>query len=398
MLLEIPLNAAPVKFDIEIPASIIDDLRDRLRRTRWAPDFNNADWSYGVNGEYLKSITDYWANEFDWYAQERAMNRFDHFKVELDDVPVHYILKKGIGPSPIPIVLTHGWPWTFWDYRDLIEPLADPAAHGGSAADAFDVILPSLPGFGFSSPLQKGMNYWLTADLWHKLMTETLGYKKFSAHGGDWGALVTSQLSHKYASDLYGTHVTMPVWPGLFTQPRPYDLLGPILPTLSPEVAKQAIAVEQRVVSHITTQIIDPQTLAYGLHDSPVGMLAWLLERWRAWSDCGGDVESRFSRDAMLTNATIYWATQTFVTSARYYAEAVRQPWQPSHARSPAFEAPAGVSLMHNDRTALFPENSLTNYNMHRRFDRNSGGHFAAAEEPRAIVEDIRATFRDLRP
>jgi len=376
---------------------VIDDMRDRISRTRWAPDFNNDDWSYGVNGAYLKSIADYWANDFDWYAQERAMNRFDHFKVELDDVPVHYIFKKGVGPSPIPIVLTHGWPWTFWDYRELIEPLADPAAHGGSADDAFDVVLPSLPGFGFSSPIRKGMNYWLTADLWHKLMTETLGYKKFSAHGGDWGALVTSQLSHKYTEDLYGIHVTMPVWPGLFTHPRPYDLLGPILPSLQREVAKQAIAVEQRVVSHITTQIVDPQTLAYGLHDSPVGMLAWLLERWRAWSDCNDDVESRFSRDAMLTNATIYWATQTFVTSARYYAEAVRQPWQPSHARSPAFEAPAGVSLMRNDRTALFPENSLQNYNMHRRFDRNSGGHFAAAEEPAAIVEDIRSTFRDLR-
>lgn len=390
-------NPAPEKFEINVAAAVIDDLRDRLRRTRWAPDFNNQDWGYGVNGAYLKTLVDYWANDFDWSAQQAAMNKFDHYRVLIDGAPIHYIHKRGNGPAAIPIVLTHGWPWTFWDYRALIEPLSDPASFGGSADDAFDVIVPSLPGFGFSTPLRTGVNYWITADLWHKLMTEALGYKKFAAHGGDWGAVAAAQLSHKYAQSLYGIHVSMPVWPGLFTHPRPYDLLGPIMPSLSLDDAKKAIATEQKVVSHITTQMLDPQTLSYGLHDSPVGLLAWLLERWRAWSDCNGDVETRFSRDTMLTNATIYWATESFVTSARYYAEARLQPWAPSHNRTPAFEAPAGVSLMRGDQTALFPENSLGNYNMHKLFERKSGGHFAAAEEPAAIVEDIRATFRELR-
>ncbi|ARS28356.1 epoxide hydrolase family protein [Sphingomonas sp. KC8] len=387
----------PEKFEIKIDAQVLDDLRDRLRQTRWAPDFGNADWSYGVNAEYLKSLAGYWLAGFDWSQQERAINRFEHFRTSVDGIPIHFLKKRGAGPSPIPIILTHGWPWTFWDFRDVIEPLADPAAFGGSASDAFDVIVPSLPGFGFSVPLRTGVNYWQTADLWHKLMTETLGYARYAAHGGDWGALVTSQLSHKYAADLIGIHVSMPVWPGVFGQARPYDLLGPALPDIAAEDLPKAMAVEARVASHITTHLLDPQTLAYGLHDSPVGLLAWLLERWRAWSDCGGDVEKRFSRDAMLTNATIYWATESFVTTARFYAEAARQPWQPSHHRSPPFEAPAGVSLFRNDGTALFPDRSLSNYNLQFLRERSSGGHFAAAEEPAALVEDIRATFRGLR-
>ena len=385
------------KFVLSADGTMISDLRRRLADIRWAPDFNNSDWSYGVESVYLKSLVDHWANEFDWATQIDAMNAFDHFKVVINGVPIHYMYRQGVGPSPIPIVLTHGWPWTFWDFRDVIGPLTDPAAHGGDPADAFDVIVPSLPGFGYSAPLRTGVSYWQVADLWHRLMTEVLGYAKFAAHGGDWGAIITSQLSHKYAKDLYGIHVSMPVWPGLFTSSRPYDLLGQLLPTLSKAEAAEAIAVERRVVSHITTQIVDPQTLSYALHDSPVGMLAWLLERWRAWSDCGGDVETRFSRDAMLTNATLYWATESFVTSARFYAEAARQPWQASHARTPAFEAPAGVSLFGKDGTALFPEKSLANYNLHFRADYASGGHFAAAEEPAAIVEDIRSTFRTLR-
>lgn len=387
----------PERFEIKIDPQVLVDLHDRLRRTRWAPDFGNADWSYGVNADYLKSLVEYWLNGFDWAKQERAINRFEHFRAIIDGVSVHFLRKRGTGPSPIPIILTHGWPWTFWDFREVIEPLADPAAFGDDPADAFDVIVPSLPGFGFSVPLRTGLNYWRTADLWQKLMTETLGYTRYAAHGGDWGALVTSQLSHKYAADLIGIHVSMPVWPGVFGQARPYDLLGPALAGIPAGDLPQAMAVEARVASHITTHLLDPQTLAYGMHDSPVGLLAWLLERWRAWSDCGGDVETRFSRDAMLTNATIYWATESFVTTARFYAEAARQPWQPSHDRLPPFEAPAGVSLFRKDGTALFPDRSLANYNLHLLSERPSGGHFAAAEEPVALVEDIRATFRELR-
>lgn len=388
----------PEPFTISIDDHVIADLRDRLTRARWARDFGNDDWRYGTNGAYLRSLADYWAHEYDWPRHQQEMNRYEHFRVRIDGAPIHYLFRGGTGPNPIPLVLTHGWPWTFWDFRKLIEPLADPAAHGGDPADAFDVIVPSLPGFGFSTPLtQTGINYWRTADLWHKLMTQVLRYPKFAAHGGDWGAVIAAQLSHKYADDLYGIHVSMPVWPGAFATERAYDLLGPILPTLPPEAVPGAIAVERRIASHVTTHMLDPQTLAYAMHDSPVGMLAWLLERWRAWSDCGGNVETRFSRDEMLTNATIYWATESFGTSARFYAEAAREPWQPSHDRKPAFEAPAGITIFRNDPTTLFPEVSAQNYNLHRLVTRDTGGHFAAPEEPAAIVEDIRATFRTLR-
>ncbi|MCG3170099.1 MAG: hypothetical protein CALGDGBN_01636 [Pseudomonadales bacterium] len=392
------MTAAPGKFRIDIDDAVIADLRERLQRARWAADFGNEDWSYGANGASLRALVEYWADGFDWAAQQRDMNRFEHYRVTIDGVPIHYLLKRGVGAAPIPIVLTHGWPWTFWDYRELIEPLADPAAHGGDPADAFDVIVPSLPGFGFSTPLrQTGVNYWKTADLWHELMTGVLGYPKFAAHGGDWGALVTSQLSHKYAKDLYGIHVSMPIWPGVFASERPCDLLGPMLPTLPAELLPQAIAWERGVLCHITVHMLDPQSLAFAMHDSPVGMLAWLLVRLRAWSDCNGDVESRFSRDAILTKATLYWATESFGSSIRFYAEAARRPWQPSHSRTPAFEAPAGISIFRKDPTLLLPESSVANYRLHHLATHESGGHFAAAEEPLALIDDIRATFRSLR-
>ena len=373
-------------------------MKARLRSARWPADLGNENWSYGVNARYLRELVTYWAEDFDWRNQEQLINRYEQFRVDIDGVPIHFLRRKAKSPTAIPLILTHGWPWTFWDFRYVIDALADPASHGGVEDDAFDVIVPSLPGFGFSTPLNTtGMNFWRTADLWHRLMTETLGYKKYAAHGGDWGAMVTSQLAHKYAEHLIGIHVSAPMRLDVFGSARPWDLLGPYMAQLSDEQAQQAIAVERRLASHVTTHILDPQTLAYGLHDSPVGLLAWLLERRRAWSDCGGDVESRFSRDDLLTCASIYWLTESFVTSARFYAEAARHPWVPIHGRTPLFEAPAGVSLFANDGAGLFGAAMLANYNLHHLAEHSSGGHFAAAEEPAAIITDIRDTFRSLR-
>lgn len=388
----------PQPFAINIEQAALDDLRDRLRRTRWPADVDNSDWGYGVNAEYLKPLVEYWAEGYDWRAQEREMNHYPHFRVTLDEVPIHFLRAPGKGPRPIPLILTHGWPWTFWDYRDVIGPLSDPAAHGGDPADAFEVIVPSLPGFGFSTPLlRSGINWWRTADLWQKLMTQVLGFPKYAAHGGDWGAMVTSQLGHKYAASLYGIQVSAPMTLSAFAGPRPYDLLGGALEQMPAELAGQAVAVDRRLASHVTTHMLDPQTLAYALHDSPVGQLAWLLERRRAWSDCGGDVERSFSRDDLLTSATLYWITQSFVSSARFYAEAARHPWQPSHDREPVIEAPSGVSLFRGDGAALFGDAMLPNYNLQLSREHQHGGHFAPAEAPGAVVSDIRDTFRALR-
>ncbi|MCB2063539.1 MAG: alpha/beta fold hydrolase [Novosphingobium sp.] len=381
-----------------IPEAILTDLQRRLENVRWAPEVGNADWRYGVNGDYLKDLAAYWRDHFDWRAQEAEINRFDHFRTEIDGVPIHFIRQAGEGPAPIPLILSHGWPWTFWDLRHVIGPLSRPEEFGGDPRDAFDVIVPSLPGFGFSGPPgEAGMNFWRNADLWHRLMTEVLGYPRYGAQGGDWGALVTTQLGHKYADSLIGIHLTNALPLDKFNSERNWDLnANAVLPD-APEARAAAIARQRKFASHVAVHVIDPQTLAWMAQDSPVGLLAWLLERRRAWSDCGGDIESRFTRDELLVNATIYWATETFASSVRYYADTANYPWSPSHDRSPVVETPTGISFMVPDSGPGPSDAHRAYYNLVYSREHHSGGHFAPAEEPQKIVEDIRATFRPLR-
>ncbi|HTT76677.1 MAG TPA: epoxide hydrolase, partial [Candidatus Binataceae bacterium] len=215
------------RFVISVPDETLRDLRERLGRTRLAPDFANANWEYGTKYEYLRELLDYWREQYDWRKHERAINSFANYKTEIDGIPIHFIQEPGKGPKPVPLILSHGWPWTFWDFNKVIRPLSDPAAFGGDPADAFDVIVPSLPGYGFSTPLTKtGINYWNTADLWVKLMRGELGYDRFAAQGGDWGALITAQLGHKYAQHLIGVHLNLMAPLGFFGEddvPKPED-------------------------------------------------------------------------------------------------------------------------------------------------------------------------------
>ena len=387
-------------FRVEVAEVALDDLRHRLKSTRWPDDFANDDWLYGTNATYLRELVDYWIDGYDWRRREREINEFDHYRVDIEGSPIHFIREPGQGPKPIPLILTHGWPWTFWDLNKIIRPLADPASFGADRDDAFEVIVPSLPGFGFSTPLlQPGINFWRTADMWHSLMTQTLGFERFGAQGGDWGALVTAQLGHKYAASLIGIHLTNLVPLTLFNHQRPWDITaGAMVSNELPEAEQQMqLAQQRRIASHVAVQVLDPQTLAYGLHDSPVGLLAWLVERRFTWGDCNGDVESRFSKDHLLTTAMLYWVTNSFVTSARYYAEAAHNPWRPSHDRSPVVEVPAGATYLGNDvgRGAI-PE---VREDFDLRYERShpSGGHFAPAEEPEVVINDIRETFRPLR-
>ncbi len=386
-------------FRIEIPEAKLDDLRERLHRTRWAPDFANEDWRYGTQGRYLRELVGYWLEGYDWRAQERAMNAYPHFRARIDGIPIHFMHVRGRGPRPIPLVLTHGWPWTFWDFQRVIGPLSDPGAHGGDPADAFDLVVPSLPGFGFSTPLETpGINWWRTADLWVSLLRDVLGYQRFAAHGGDWGTLVTMQLGHKYAEHLIGVHLvgafTLPVFQG----DRPWSL-GDVVAELAPDPALRArtVAWEKRFASHVAVHQLDPQTLAFAMHDSPVGLCSWILERRRAWSDCGGDVESRFSKDDLLTTMMIYWLTESFGSAIRYYYEAVANPWRPSHAKTPVVSAPTGISLFEADRAPGPTDWTAEFYDRRLLRIHPSGGHFAPAEEPAAVIEDIRDTFRPLR-
>jgi microsomal epoxide hydrolase len=319
--------------------------------------------------------------------------------------------RPGVGPDPVPLILTHGWPWTFWHWSRVIDPLADPGAHGGDPADAFDVIVPSFPGFGFSTPLpgNPDMNFWKVADLWHTLMTGTLGYDRYGAGGCDVGALVTGQLGHKYAGELYAIHIGSGQKLTLFNGDRAWDLSGgrPIPSGLPAEVHAQIVALEKRFAVHLAAQVLAPSTLAYGLADSPAGMLAWILERWVNWSDNGGDVETVFTKDDLCTHATIYWVTNSIETSIRTYANNNRHPWTPSHDRQPAIEAPCGITFVGYEnppgvstdrRVQHFLESDRAGWYNHVNLNAHDhGGHFIPWEIPNHWVDDLRRTFRDRR-
>lgn len=399
-------------FVINLPDDVLTDLRSRLDATRWSIDLDNEDESYGISTRYLKGLVEYWINGFDWRAAERAINAFTHHRVDVDGVPVHFIREPGNGPNPIPIILSHGWPWTFWDWSKVIRPLADPATFGGDPADAFDVIVPSLVGFGFSTPSGRGdMNFWKMAELWHSLMTGTLGYARYAAGGGDYGALVTSQLGHKYADHLYGIHLSHTIPLRVFQSERPWDVTeGRLVPEgASDELRAQILLYQRTYASHVAVHMLDAQTLTHALNDSPVGMLAWVLQRWKKWSDKRGDFDAVFPRDHILTNATIFWANQAIGSSIRSYANANRPPWRPSHERTLMIEAPAGFTFLTGDasppgvdvdnRVDAFMNGSTGSmYNTIYAKAHEKGGHFVPWENPEAVIADIRATFRPLRP
>ncbi|MEV6283680.1 epoxide hydrolase family protein [Kribbella sp. NPDC051770] len=402
-----PLDPTPIHVSDEVLA----DLRARLRATKWPLDAGNEDGHYGVRRTDLQELVAYWADGFDWRASESAINAFPNYRVDVGGVPVHFLRKAGVGPRPVPLILSHGWPWTFWHFAKVIDRLADPAAYGGDPADAFDVIVPSLPGFGFSTPLaQPDLNFWKIADVWHSLMTEVLGYSRYAAAGNDVGALVTGQLGHKYADELLGIHIGSALKLDFFNGERAWDITGgrPVPEGLSPEVRARLLEVEKRFAVHLSAHMLAPTTLAFGLSDSPAGLLAWLLERWDKWSDDDGDVLTVFSPDELLTHATIFWAGDAIETSIRTYANNNRYPWAPSHDRQPVVEAPTGItfvdyenppgvgsaserieSLLASDRAGRYNHTSIT---CHPR-----GGHFIPWEIPEEWTDDVRRTFRTLR-
>jgi pimeloyl-ACP methyl ester carboxylesterase len=381
-------------FEISIPEDTLDDLVGRLRRTRFAEDFGNEDWSFGVPGSYLRALVEHWVSQFEWRAQEAAMNQFAHYRADLDGVPIHFVHERGHGPAPMPLILTHGWPWTFWDYGQLIGPLANPEAFGGDPGDAFDVIVPSLPGTAFSSPLTvTGIGVLGTADLWLKLMRDTLGYDRFAAAGGDSGAFVTARLGHTYPHAIIGIHLNFPATATMAA-------LGSIRPEdYSPEEMQYSAGSPRSrgTAAHMAVHVDDPQTLAWAMNDSPAGLAAWMVERRRNWSDCEGDVERRFSKDQLLTSVSLYWLTGTFHTSVRFYAESFRTPWPLAHDRLPPIEAPTAVAVFPGELLRVPRRFMQRQANLMRWTVMPRGGHFAPAEEPQLMVEDIRAFFRDLR-
>jgi pimeloyl-ACP methyl ester carboxylesterase len=381
-------------FKIDIPQADLDDLRERLKRTRWPKEIgDNANWQAGANLGYMRELTDYWLNAYDWRAQEAAMNAFPQFRTIIDDVPIHFIHVRGKGPNPMPLVINHGWPWTFWDMRKIIGPLTDPAAYGGDPADAFDVVAPSLPGFAFSSPLEKpGVFFTPTADLWVKLMGN-LGYDRFATQGGDIGSVVSTMLGHRYPEKIIGVHLHL-----LLAISPPYPTPEDFTPEEVPWGKRTAqFLADGSGYMHI--QRTRPMTISYAMHDSPVGLAAWLVEKRRAWADTGGDIESVFDKDDLITTAMLYWLTETYESSARHYYEGHSGQIAAGfvHDRVPVVEAPTGVMQFEGD-VILQPRKwaeryyNLKSWNVEKR-----GGHFAPMEAPEPLVADIRQFFRTLR-
>ena len=403
-------------FTVAVPDEDIADLKRRLEHTRFPADFANDDWRFGMNRDYLESFLRSWRDDYDWRETEARINAFANFKVDFDGVPVHFIHERGQGPNPTPLILTHGWPWTFWDFEKVIRPLTNPAAHGGDPEDAFDIVVPSLPGFGFSTPLTvDGLQTSKATDLWAKLMTEVLGYEKFAAGGGDFGAAISGMLGFRYPERVTGVHLTLPSIPpradAAAQAPEPgslRQLLGILNgPTsrssrddFAPDERRWYDLMEERwstALSHIAVHTNDPQTLAFALHDSPAGLAAWLVERRRSWSDNNGDPEDAFSRQFLLDLVSIYWFTESLVTSTRWYWHTFRTPPQPVPDPVAAAKVPLGIAIFPKEMVFMPRRVVEENANLVHWTIQPRGGHFAAAEVPELFVEDVRAFFRKLR-
>jgi pimeloyl-ACP methyl ester carboxylesterase len=378
-------------FNIAISDSALVDLRDRLARTRWQTTISNSAWDEGTDIDFLTHLVAYWRDEFDWRAQESKLNTLPHYKASVAKESIHFIHQPGQGPAPFPLILTHGWPGSFIEMADIIPLLADPGSHGGDPRDAFHVVVPSLPGYGFSSaPLTKGTGPYEIAGLWAELMTG-LGYDSFGAQGGDWGAGVSTWLAYRYPDRVKGLHLNF--IPGSFRPP-----LGDGLPSVSAEeqrfLDQAAVWIErQGAYGHI--QGTKPQSLAFGLNDSPVGLAAWIAEKFQAWSDCGGEIERAISLDALLTNISIYWFTGTIGSSFRLYLESRSRPLHFTSGQR--VSTPLGVAQFPAELP--MPPRSWVErcYDIHRWTAMPRGGHFAAMECPAELAEEIRAFFRPLR-
>lgn len=410
--MSLPSNAAVEPYTIRIEDEILSDLERRLRDVRWADDPNNEDWYYGPPTRYMQDLVAYWRDDFDWRAAEQRLMAYDHYLADVDGVPIHFMYKEGSGASPVPLLLAHGWPWTFWFFNRIIDPLADPAADGGDPADAFDVIAPSLPGYAFSTPqTAPDMNFWKIAALFDQMMTDDLGYDRYAAAGYDFGAMICGQLGHNHSDNLYGIHLGHDIPLTLFQGERPWDMTqGTMVPEgVSDELRDEILKMARTYASHVAVHQLDAQTLTHGLEDSPVGLLSWLLRRWRGWSDQSLDFDAIFPRDELLTHATIWWATRSAGSSIRQYSNTSRYPWQPSHDRTPPIEAPTGFMLPVGDayppgantaesRIRAFEEGPTAAwYNAVRVEATEDCGHFGPYEAPRPFIDGIRGHFRDLR-
>jgi pimeloyl-ACP methyl ester carboxylesterase len=377
-------------FVVEIPEQFLRDLRERIAVTRWPAAIGQDGWEAGAALSYMRPLLDHWQSGFDWRACERRLNAFAQFRTAIDGHHIHFIHERGKGPRPFPIVITHGWPGMVLELLPLIPLLADPASHGGDAEDAFDVVAPSIPGYGFSTLAGAGVNAFRIGELWAELMTR-LGYSRFGAQGGDWGASVSTCLGLRSPDRVAGIHLNY--IPGSY---RPH-LDANSRPLSAAETAFQLSQNEwaQSEGGYAAIQRTRPQTLGYALNDSPVGLAAWIAEKLRAWTDCDGNLDRCFSKDDVLAIVTLYWVTQSMPSAVRLYFEMRKRPMH--FQAGERVNVPCGIARFAKE--APFPPRDWIErgYHVVRWSEFPSGGHYPAWEQPEVMARDIREFFRPLR-
>ncbi len=376
------------EFTIHVEDSVLSDLQSRLERTRLPDQIPGSGWDYGSDRAYMDELLDYWRTEYDWRKHEAALNSLPHFKTEIDGIEMHFVHVRSNEPGAMPLVITHGWPGSVYEFMDVIGPLTDPVAHGREATDAFHVVLPSMPGYGFSGPSHKrGMSVDAVAAVIAKLMAK-LGYDRYGAQGGDWGSGVSSWLARDNPESLIGIHLNMVG--GGPPEGMPDPEAG--IPEWELKRHRERADWWRGENAYGNIQGTKPLTLAYGLNDSPAGLAAWIVEKFRAWSDCDGDVGSRFTKDQLLTNIMLYWATQSMPSAVRLYYESRR-----SGRKQGRVEAPTAVAVFPGEIFFSPRKWVEARYKVVRWTEMPRGGHFAAMEEPELYLDDVTQFFRGLR-
>ncbi|WP_329430060.1 epoxide hydrolase [Streptosporangium sp. NBC_01495] len=376
-------------FALDIPQADLDDLTGRLAATRWPDEIAGVGWSRGVSLAYLKELAEYWRTVYDWREHEANLNRIPQFTTMIDNANVHFLHIRSAEPDALPLLITHGWPGSVIEFLDVIGPLTDPRAHGGDPADAFHLVIPSIPGYGLSGPTHEGgWDVRRVARAWAELMRR-LGYHRYGAQGGDWGHAITRELGVIDTGHVIGIHLNT-----LLTPPPSDPAEAAELTDDDKARLERMISAEPDMSGYAKIQGTRPQTLAYALTDSPVGQLAWIVEKFKEWTDSTDVPEDAVSRDRLLTNVMLYWLTATAGSSARHYWEA----FHPSHPpRTEPLATPTGVAVFAADlarpvRRLAERDNNIVHWS---EFDR--GGHFAAMEEPDLFTHDVRAFFHRLR-
>ena len=377
------------EFHISVGDDVLADLQERLERTRIPHQIPGTGWDYGSDTAYLEELLDYWRDEYDWRKHEETLNRLPHFKTEIDGLDLHFVHIRSKEPNALPLVITHGWPGSFYEFMDVIGPLTDPVAHGGRAEDAFHLVLPSMPGYGFSGkPAERGYGPKRIAETIAKLMAR-LGYSRYAAQGGDWGFAVSVWLGALDAQHVAGVHVNFVPRLSLQGMEDPEDGI----PEWELKRWRERSAWWEGENAYSAIQGTKPLTLAYGLNDSPAGLAAWIVEKFAAWSDSNGDIESRFTKDELLTNIMLYWTTETMPSAVRIYCE-----WRGLGRPMPrGSETPTAVAVFPHELYFSPRKWVEAHFNVQQWTEMPRGGHFAAMEEPELLVEDISKFFRRYR-